>query len=203
MKDYYAILGVPREATEQEIKNAYRKLVVQFHPDKDPEADRERFLEIQEAYETLRDARKRKAYNRKLERYEQQQKQRDLALELEPVSPFHREGFHVRVSPLFAELEPEGTRELHADVILTREEAESRGILPLDVPFPSRCPRCMGTGGSFFFPCEECDGSGMIQITRQISVRIPDQVRSGSVYSVHLDRAGFPGVRLYLYFHIR
>jgi curved DNA-binding protein len=64
-KDYYKILGVDRRADEKEIKRAYRKLAVQFHPDKNPGDDRaeERFKEINEAYEVLGDSAKRAKYD--------------------------------------------------------------------------------------------------------------------------------------------
>jgi len=64
-KDYYKILGVPRNATEKEIKKAYRKLARQYHPDanpNDPTAE-EKFKEINEAYEVLSDPEKRKRYD--------------------------------------------------------------------------------------------------------------------------------------------
>jgi curved DNA-binding protein len=63
-KDYYKILGVPREAGEDDIKKAYRKLARKYHPDvsKEPDA-KEKFQEVSEAYETLRDKEKRAAYD--------------------------------------------------------------------------------------------------------------------------------------------
>lgn len=63
-KDYYEILGVPRTASSDEIKKAYRKLAHQYHPDisKDP-AGEEKFKEIGEAYATLKDTEKRAAYD--------------------------------------------------------------------------------------------------------------------------------------------
>lgn len=64
-KDYYKILGIEKDATEQEVKKAYRKLAIIHHPDKNPGDDEaaERFKEIQEAHETLSDSQKRARYD--------------------------------------------------------------------------------------------------------------------------------------------
>ena len=65
MSEFYALLGVPRDAADAEIKKAYRKLAMDFHPDRNPAPEAEaRFKEITEAYEVLRDPEKRAVYDR-------------------------------------------------------------------------------------------------------------------------------------------
>ncbi|MBX3145493.1 MAG: molecular chaperone DnaJ [Gemmatimonadales bacterium] len=65
MSEFYDLLGVSREASDDEIKKAYRKAAMQYHPDRNREADAEaKFKEIAEAYEVLRDPQKRAAYDR-------------------------------------------------------------------------------------------------------------------------------------------
>ena len=64
-KDYYAILGVPRDASAEDVKRAYRRLARKYHPDvsKEPKSEA-RFKELGEAYEVLKDPAKRAAYDR-------------------------------------------------------------------------------------------------------------------------------------------
>src|SRR5688572_29438201 len=63
-KDYYKILGIARDASQDEIKRVYRRLARKYHPDVSKEANAEdRFKEVQEAYEVLKDPEKRAAYD--------------------------------------------------------------------------------------------------------------------------------------------
>jgi DnaJ-class molecular chaperone len=76
-KDYYKILSVSKTATAAEIKKAYRKLSLKYHPDKNPAPDAaEKFAELSVAYDVLSDKEKRDAYNRGGEEAVKMQEQR-------------------------------------------------------------------------------------------------------------------------------
>src|SRR6187402_2676847 len=63
--DYYTVLGLPRDASEEDIKKSYRELAMKYHPDRNPDdkSAEDKFKEAKEAYEVLCDARKRAAYD--------------------------------------------------------------------------------------------------------------------------------------------
>jgi molecular chaperone DnaJ len=66
-RDYYEVLGVPKDASPEDVKKAYRQLARQYHPDvtkEDPKVAEERFKEISEAYEVLVDTEKRTLYDK-------------------------------------------------------------------------------------------------------------------------------------------
>jgi DnaJ family protein C protein 16 len=79
-KDYYKLLGVPRNADERQIKRAFKKLSLKYHPDKNkdnPEWAKEKFVEVANAYEVLSDPKQRKIYDQVGEEGLKQQQQRD------------------------------------------------------------------------------------------------------------------------------
>lgn len=93
-KDYYKILSVSRTASSADIKRAYRKLSLKYHPDKNSSPDAsQKFAEIAAAYDVLSDPEKREAYNRGGEEAVQMQEQRANTPQADPFSIFEHFGF--------------------------------------------------------------------------------------------------------------
>ena len=164
---YYDLLGVPPDAGESEIKAAYRRLALRFHPDSGQPGDVERFREIQEAYETLSDAEKRRHYDRA----------RSHAV---PVS--WTGGFEEPI-PAFREV---GARPLRAapvelDIVLSEREAARGGEAVLEVAKDVDCGDCGGTGFGFYGWCPSCRGERVVRARERIRFRIPAGAESGDV----------------------
>jgi molecular chaperone DnaJ len=179
--DYYKVLGVGKNASEAEIKKAYRKLARQYHPDTNPGNKRaeERFKEISQAHDVLSDADKRKAYDR-------------------GGGPFgfnmpggfdagsFSGGFGDILSDLFgraggaagrgggtggagsmrggAQPRQARGRDLETEVSLSFDQAVSGAQVPLAVPTSQPCPTCQGSGakpGTVPRVCPVCDGRGI------------------------------------------
>lgn len=170
-KDYYEILGVPRNATLEEIKQAYRRLARQYHPDvnKSPDAE-EKFKEINEAYAVLSDAEKRRLYDM----------YGHAGLESRGVRPEPAD-FTDLFADLFEDLFGFGTRararpaprrgaDLQAEVTLTFEEAALGAEKDVEVVRHEPCPRCRGVGaepGSGPVRCPACGGLGEVRRVSQ------------------------------------
>jgi molecular chaperone DnaJ len=180
-RDYYEVLGVPKTASPDEIKAAYRRLARQYHPDvakEDPKAAEAKFKEISEAYEVLADEQKRRNYD-----------QRGFEAVQSDFGPggFTWQNFThagdledlLGSNPLFQQLfgnfmgVPTTRLDRGSDVEVAVRlplRAAVEGAHPtLEVPIVGACPDCRGTGakdGTAFEVCPECGGSGQVRRSR-------------------------------------
>lgn len=180
-KDYYEILGVPRNASKEEIKKAYKKLAMQYHPDRNPgnkEAE-EKFKEITQAYEVLSNDEKRQIYDR----YGVE------GLNSAGFNPFSQGGFaSADFEDIFSDISDifdtffgrttsrRGSRKrtVKGDDIIYKYEIDLEDVVngkevEIEIYKNDECPDCHGTGvqsGYSLSTCPQCNGSGEF-ITRQ------------------------------------
>jgi molecular chaperone DnaJ len=179
-QDYYETLGVPRTASEDDVKQAYRRLARQYHPDvskENPKAAEEKFKQISEAYEVLADTEKR-------QRYDQlgfQGVETDFgpggfnwqnfthAGDLEDLlgaSPFFQQFFGGGFGSPFGGRRASRGGDVELTVRLPLIAAVQGAKPTLEVPRSTPCPDCRGTGakdGKAYERCPECKGQGQVR----------------------------------------
>lgn len=176
--DYYDILGVSREANQDEIKRAFHKLALKYHPDRNklPDAE-EKFKEASEAYAVLSDNEKRRQYDTQgLAGIKQEYKQEDIFNQTKFRDIFTEFGFDAddifsrifRDNFAFRQVQPEPHkgRDLEAQLEITLEQAASGAELEVTLNRAKRCSNCSGSGvepGSGMVVCPKCGGAGRIQ----------------------------------------
>jgi molecular chaperone DnaJ len=185
-RDYYDVLGVSKQASEKEIKSAYRKLAMKYHPDQSDESDaEERFKEISEAYAVLSDADKRRQYDQFGHAgINSQYSQEDLFRGVNFEDIFRGFGFGGEsIFDMFfggsRQRGPARGRDLRYDLDLTLEQAASGMETVLDVPRTESCPTCGGSGakpGTSPMTCSQCGGTG--QVTRVQSTPFGQMIAS-------------------------
>lgn len=161
--DYYEVLGVDRNASDGDIKKAFRKLAFQYHPDhnKDDGAT-EKFKEINEAYEVLSDENKRAAYDRYGHDNERDFESFDFGLGDIFEAFFGGTSTASRQSP-------EKGQPLHCSLTLTLEEAAFGVEKEIPIIRIEYCSDCQGTGakvGTQPIRCTSCNGTGQIKRTQ-------------------------------------
>lgn len=166
-RDYYEVLGVPRNASDQEVKSAYRRLALKYHPDRNPgdkEAE-ERFKEAAEAYGVLGDAEKRKRYDT--------YGRAGLGATSPGFDPTIFADFGDILGDLFGFGDLFGRRrggprrgsDLRYNLDLTFEEAAFGTETSIQIPRVEKCTACGGTGaapGTSPTTCSSCGGAGQV-----------------------------------------
>jgi molecular chaperone DnaJ len=186
-RDYYEVLGVAKKASTDEIKDAYRKLAMQFHPDrnKSPEAE-EKFKEISEAYAVLSDKEKRQQYDTLGHAgFDQRYSAEDIFRGADFDSIFRDLGFGDIFRTFFGggfggggfggggfgERSNRG-QDLVYELAITLEEAAKGTEKEIEVPRTEKCDVCSGSGaspGTSPTTCPRCNGVGKTRQMRRSS----------------------------------
>lgn len=213
-RDYYEVLGVPRTATDEELKKEYRKLARKYHPDVNPgdKSAEEKFKEINEAYQVLSDPDKRRKYDELGQNWQSGQEftpppgwqgagradYRDFS------DVFGNGGGQSGFSDFFENIFGRRGRagagatfrargeDIEAQIGLTLEEAHRGGTRRITLQVTETCPDCGGTGTKDGKTCPTCRGSGVVRHPKSLDVTIPPGVRDGSI--IRLAGQGSPGV---------
>ncbi len=183
-KDYYEILGVDRSADTQEIKKAYRKMALKYHPDKNPgdKDAEEKFKEASEAYEVLADEQKRTMYDRfghDAFKQQQQQQRGGGAGGMDPFDIFSEVfGGGSIFDEFFGGAGGGGSRrrsstqagaDLRYDMEIDFEDAVFGADKEVEIPRPATCERCEGHGcepGTSRSQCQNCRGMGQMTMSQ-------------------------------------
>src|SRR6204780_965807 len=202
-RDYYKVLDVARNASEADMKKAYRRLAMKFHPDRNPgdhEAE-DKFKECKEAAEVLGDAQKRAIYDQhghagldaaaargagrrggggRSQVFRGADLRYEIELELDQAVFGHV--LEVELPKLDECTTCHGTGAAKGSAPVTCDTCDGNGQVRVSQGFfqlQQTCPRCRGMGTIVRNPCDTCLGQGRVRRTRKLSVKVPAGVDSG------------------------
>jgi molecular chaperone DnaJ len=181
-RDYYTVLGLNRDASEEDIKKAYRKLAMKFHPDRNPDdkTTEEKFKEAKEAYEVLTDARKRAAYDQFGHAGVDPSMGFGAAGARGFGGPEGFGGFADAFGDIFGEIFGQSARggrgngvlrgaDLRYNLDLSLEDAARGADVKIRIPTMETCETCHGSGakpGTEPKTCPTCHGRGEVRVSQ-------------------------------------
>lgn len=209
-KSHYLTLGVPGNESAEGIRQAFREIVKRYHPDRVGSERLRFFQDLVEAYHVLVDPERRRDYDQGLYHANVRTagatapffvgggSQADLPQAVSVLrtlairdAPFEAALALVSGSLTAAQPVPkEHCQGLNAEVTLSADEAARGGVLFLNVPSCSPCERCGGSGREGLFPCELCDGEGLIEEPERVCVPVSSMVADGTVMNIPLRGLG-------------
>jgi DnaJ-class molecular chaperone len=211
-KDYYQILGVNRDASEKEIKQAYRRLARKYHPDINPgdKSAEAKFKEINAAHEVLSNPEKRKKYDQFGDQWEYANQFAKSGGQERVRWDFDRGGtgfeygdpgsFGDILSSLFGDSGmgsrtgrgPRRGQDVESPIEVTLEEAYHGSTRLMQLQTQEPCTACGGTGAVGNRVCTMCNGTGGKITPRRLEVKIPAGVKDGS--RIRMAREGGAGL---------
>lgn len=218
-KDYYQVLGVPKTATEKEIKSAYRKLARKWHPDANPDNPKEaeeQFKDLQEAYAVLSDPEKRSKYDALGSDWESAARQAEQQRRYRTQDIFGGDGYSDFFDTFFSNIgrrtttsarSPHRGQDLDGSIEITLRDAYHGAAKSISMELEERCPVCGGTGVRHQQICPNCHGTGAVLTNKTLEVTIPKGVRAGQ--RIRLTGQGGSGIHggppgdLYLSVHVK
>ncbi|OGO18208.1 MAG: molecular chaperone DnaJ [Chloroflexi bacterium RBG_16_50_11] len=213
-KNYYDILGVKKDATDKDIKQAYRRLARKHHPDVNPgdKSAEAKFKEINAAFEVLSDKEKRQKYDKYGDKWQYADQFEQAAQQQAQYrqytggdgSSFRYGGDIGGMDSLFDELfgglrgrgasrrtQVRQGQDLESNVEVTLEEAFNGTTRMINLQAEQPCAACHGTGQIQNLPCSACRGAGVVASVNRLEVKIPAGVNNGS--RVRISGKGQPG----------
>jgi molecular chaperone DnaJ len=185
-EDHYAILGLSRGASLDEIKKAYRQLAMRHHPDRtqnNPQ-DTEIFKAVAVAFAILSNPEKRAEYDRGLAAAERRTNRSRARSTRTTTSDRrrHNSPFGDILGEFFQGWDrwPLERDDRVLEITLTSLEAQTGVTVPIDIPWKDQCRLCQGSGLAPFSICSACRGSGYTQGSRRLTLNIPSGVASGT-----------------------